>query len=40
VDGLVLSGVPRIVLSGVSHSCYQACEIAGKPMLARVSACS
>ncbi|PZP57800.1 MAG: hypothetical protein DI597_20975 [Pseudoxanthomonas spadix] len=40
MDGLVLSGVPRIVLSGVSLSCYQACEIAGKPITARVSAAS
>ncbi|NRE31721.1 hypothetical protein E5U26_13775 [Burkholderia pseudomallei] len=40
MDGLVLSGVPGIVLSGVSISCYQACEIAGKPIAARVSACS
>ncbi|MCO2273898.1 hypothetical protein FA378_05250 [Pseudomonas aeruginosa] len=36
MDGLVLSGVPGIVPSGVSHSCYQACEIAGKPITARV----
>src|SRR2546427_246024 len=38
VDGLVLSGVPGIVLSGVGLSCYQACPSAAKPMLARVSA--
>ncbi|MCO2867615.1 hypothetical protein FA274_13400 [Pseudomonas aeruginosa] len=31
MDGLVLSGVRGIVLSGVSLSCYQACEIAWKP---------
>ncbi|OPE15122.1 hypothetical protein IPC1606_10495 [Pseudomonas aeruginosa] len=40
MDGLVLSGVLGIVLSGVSLSCYQACEIAGKPILARVSSSS
>ncbi|ANH74963.1 hypothetical protein ACS15_1905 [Ralstonia insidiosa] len=40
MNGLVLSGVPGIVLSGVSLSCYQACEIAGKLIVARVSACS
>ncbi|HBP5926168.1 hypothetical protein FA454_02555 [Pseudomonas aeruginosa] len=38
MDGLVLSGVPGIVPSGVSHSCYQACKFAGKPVTARVSA--
>mmetsp|Transcript_7178 Transcript_7178/g.12982 ORF Transcript_7178/g.12982 Transcript_7178/m.12982 type:complete len:406 (+) Transcript_7178:829-2046(+) len=38
VDGLVLSGVPGVVLSGVGLSCYQACPSAAKPMLARVSA--
>ncbi|AQQ26198.1 hypothetical protein A8E97_13220 [Burkholderia cenocepacia] len=38
MDGLVLSGVPGIVLSGVSLSCYQACEIAAKPITARVCA--
>ncbi|AXV81672.1 hypothetical protein CJO92_09020 [Ralstonia solanacearum] len=37
MDGLVLSGVPGIVLSGASLSCYQACEIAGKSITARVS---
>ncbi|PSD10207.1 hypothetical protein C7E12_11955 [Stenotrophomonas maltophilia] len=37
MDGLVLSGVPGIVLSGVSLSCHQACEIAAKPITARVS---
>ncbi|TAM12902.1 MAG: hypothetical protein EPN72_12035 [Nevskiaceae bacterium] len=40
MNGLVLSGVPGIVLSGVSLSCYQACQIAGNPMVARVSASS
>ncbi|PAU61290.1 hypothetical protein BZL42_08850 [Pseudomonas indica] len=38
MDGLVLSGVSGIVLSGVSLSCHQACEIAVKPITARVSA--
>ncbi|AVO48953.1 hypothetical protein C6568_06600 [Melaminivora suipulveris] len=38
MDGLVLSGVPGVVLSGVGLSCYQACPSAAKPMLARVSA--
>ena len=38
VHGVVLSGVPGIVLSGVGLSCYQACEIAGKPVTALVSA--
>jgi len=36
----VLSGVPGIVLSGVSLSCYQACELAGKPVTKRVSGLS
>ncbi|PPV42013.1 hypothetical protein C5L43_03540 [Ectopseudomonas oleovorans] len=36
MNGLVLSGVPGIVLSGVSLSCYQACEIAAKPVTALV----
>ncbi|PRG98599.1 hypothetical protein C6V08_19665 [Burkholderia gladioli] len=36
MDGLVLSGVPGIVLSGVSLSCYQACEILARPITARV----
>jgi hypothetical protein len=36
VDGLVLSGVPGIVLSGVRPSCYQEYENAGKPTTARV----
>ncbi|QIL82445.1 hypothetical protein G7047_22805 [Diaphorobacter sp. HDW4A] len=39
MDGLVLSGVPGLVLSGVGLSCYQACPSPAKPMLARVSAC-
>ncbi|NKQ12658.1 hypothetical protein DQ405_019320 [Pseudomonas sp. SST3] len=38
VDGLVLSGVRGIVLSGVSLSCYQACEILCRPETARPSA--
>jgi plasmid replication initiation protein len=38
VDGLVLSGVRGIVLSGVGLSCYQACRSAAKPITARVSA--
>src|SRR3546814_627647 len=36
VDGLVLSGVPGIVLSGVRLSCYQEYENAGKPITAWV----
>ncbi|ASA14707.1 hypothetical protein D7U98_03145 [Stenotrophomonas maltophilia] len=36
MDGLVLSGVPGIVLSGVRPSCYQEYENAGKPTTARV----
>ncbi|MBA0461887.1 hypothetical protein HGT74_13420 [Stenotrophomonas maltophilia] len=40
MDGLVLSGVPGIVLSGVFLSCYQACEFARKPITVRVSALS
>ncbi|KAF1728260.1 hypothetical protein CSC76_06525 [Pseudoxanthomonas mexicana] len=36
MDGLVLSGVPGIVLSGVRLSCYQEYESAGKPITARV----
>ncbi|PWD70085.1 hypothetical protein DF213_18700 [Dickeya dianthicola] len=36
MNGLVLSGVAGIVLSDVSLSCYQACEIAGNPITARV----
>ncbi|RIV66916.1 hypothetical protein D2V84_12940 [Burkholderia pseudomallei] len=40
MNGLVLSGVPGLVLSGVFLSCYQACEIAEKPITARVSASS
>ncbi|HBS78596.1 MAG: hypothetical protein CMK99_23165 [Pseudomonas sp.] len=31
MDGLVLSGVSGIVLSGVSLSCYQACQIVCSP---------
>ncbi|PPU94022.1 hypothetical protein FZ025_03210 [Xanthomonas hyacinthi] len=38
MNGLVLSGVPGLVLSGVFLSCYQACEIAAKPITARASA--
>ncbi|MZH99029.1 hypothetical protein F5986_14795 [Dickeya dianthicola] len=34
MNGLVLSGVAGIVLSGVSLSCYQACEMVGKPITA------
>ncbi|HBP5270514.1 TPA: hypothetical protein L5667_002101 [Pseudomonas aeruginosa] len=34
MDGLVLSGVPGIVLSGVRLSCYQEYENAGKPITA------
>jgi len=40
VDGLVLSGVAGIVLSGVSLSCYQARETAGKRVSTWVSALS
>ncbi|PJL68673.1 hypothetical protein B9Y61_11635 [Stenotrophomonas maltophilia] len=40
MDGLVLSGVPGIVLSGVRLSCYQEYENAAKPVTARVSALS
>ncbi|RUB30079.1 hypothetical protein IPC1429_29545 [Pseudomonas aeruginosa] len=36
MDGLVLSGVPGIVLSGVHLSCYQEYENAGKPVTVRV----
>ncbi|EIU5016569.1 hypothetical protein IPC723_19195 [Pseudomonas aeruginosa] len=36
MDGLVLSGVPGIVLSGVRLSCYQEYENAAKPVTARV----
>ncbi|MCF3522812.1 hypothetical protein GUL10_18965 [Stenotrophomonas maltophilia] len=36
MDGLVLSGVPGIVLSGVRLSCYQEYENTGKPITARV----
>ncbi|ARI45630.1 hypothetical protein APB26_33235 [Pseudomonas aeruginosa] len=36
MDGLVLSGVPGIVLSGVRLSCYQEYENAGKPITARI----
>ncbi|MCO3566919.1 hypothetical protein F9C43_11785 [Pseudomonas aeruginosa] len=36
MDGLVLSGVPGIVLSGVRLSCYQEYENAGKPITAWV----
>src|SRR3546814_3208189 len=36
LDGLVLSGVPGIVLSGVRLSCYQEYENAAKPVTARV----
>ncbi|PJL05816.1 hypothetical protein B9Y65_02075 [Stenotrophomonas maltophilia] len=38
MDGLVLSGVPGIVLSGVRPSCYQEYENAAKPVTARVCA--
>jgi hypothetical protein len=38
VDGLVLSGVRGIVLSGVRLSCYQEYGSAAKPITARVSA--
>ncbi|MCO3309369.1 hypothetical protein FA202_04765 [Pseudomonas aeruginosa] len=38
MDGLVLSGVPGIVLSGVRLSCYQEYENTGKPTTARVCA--
>ena len=37
VDGLVLSGVRTIVLSGAQLSCYQEYESPANPMLARVS---
>ncbi|HBP5660098.1 TPA: hypothetical protein L6B11_21750 [Pseudomonas aeruginosa] len=36
MDGLVLSGVRAIVLSGVRLSCYQEYENAAKPATARV----
>ncbi|MBA0263988.1 hypothetical protein D7T58_07660 [Stenotrophomonas maltophilia] len=36
MDGLVLSGVPGIVLSGVRLSCYQEYENGGKPITALV----
>ncbi|QDY49359.1 hypothetical protein DUW70_12885 [Stenotrophomonas maltophilia] len=36
MNGLVLSGVPGIVLSGVRPSCYQEYENAAKPVTARV----
>ncbi|MBA4280770.1 MAG: hypothetical protein C0437_15480 [Ralstonia sp.] len=36
MNGLVLSGVPGVVLSGVALSCYQACELAAKPVTTRV----
>ncbi|RSE80035.1 hypothetical protein EGU64_22150 [Achromobacter denitrificans] len=36
MDGLVLSGVRGIVLSGVRPSCYQEYENAAKPVTARV----
>ncbi|OWI72408.1 hypothetical protein CDC21_30075 [Pseudomonas aeruginosa] len=36
MDGLVLSGVRGIVLSGVRLSCYQEYENAAKPVAARV----
>ncbi|KAB0740522.1 hypothetical protein F7O88_01560 [Pseudomonas aeruginosa] len=35
MNGLVLSGVRSIVLSGVSLSCYQACKILRRPEPAR-----
>ncbi|RFJ35028.1 hypothetical protein DZ901_15390 [Pseudomonas aeruginosa] len=38
MEGLVLSGVRGIVLSGVSLSCHQACEIACRPEPARAPA--
>ncbi|OWJ50921.1 hypothetical protein CDC18_07770 [Pseudomonas aeruginosa] len=38
MNGLVLSGVPGIVLSGVRPSCYQEYENAAKPVTARVCA--
>ncbi|EIU6918781.1 hypothetical protein L5569_003991 [Pseudomonas aeruginosa] len=38
MDGLVLSGVQGIVLSGVRLSCYQEYENAAKPVTARVFA--
>ncbi|NIE82625.1 hypothetical protein F3J11_02460 [Burkholderia sp. Cy-647] len=40
MDGLVLSGVAGIVLSGVRLSCYQEYENAAKPITARVSTSS
>ncbi|HBP6616124.1 TPA: hypothetical protein L6B32_04545 [Pseudomonas aeruginosa] len=36
MDGVVLSGVRGVVLSGVRLSCYQEYENAGKPVTARV----
>ncbi|NJA89393.1 hypothetical protein HCX48_09185 [Rhodocyclus tenuis] len=36
MNGLVLSGVPGVVLSGVALSCYQACELAGNPVTALI----
>ncbi|PJE43111.1 MAG: hypothetical protein CUR33_07365 [Pseudomonas sp.] len=38
MEGPVLSGVRGIVLSGVSLSCHQACEIAYRPEPARATA--
>ena len=38
MDGLVLSGVRGVVLSGVSLSCYQAYEILWNPETVRASA--
>ncbi|NKQ12125.1 hypothetical protein DQ403_01010 [Stutzerimonas zhaodongensis] len=38
MDGLVLSGVSGIVLSGVSLSCYQACRTGYRPEPARYRA--
>jgi hypothetical protein len=40
VNGLVLSGVPGIVLSGVSLPCYQACGTVGNSITVRVSGLS
>ncbi|HBP1568656.1 TPA: hypothetical protein L5U79_002657 [Pseudomonas aeruginosa] len=40
MDGLVLSGVRGIVLSGVRLSCYQEYENAENPMTARVCGAS
>ena len=37
MNGLVLSGVAGIVLSGVSLSCHQACETAGNLITVLVS---